>query len=118
MSVPCEFISVIVRCDVLADRYPGGVAGYRRDCPNRSFRTDGELTRVGFMGGLDAQAWIDRLVSVAGLTPSADGRFRDLAVVDELGGPTLPCDWLETGPGTDVMRVAWLVTPPPYADPT
>ena len=53
MPVLLEAISVIVRRETLERKYPGGVDGYARDCPNRTFCADEYLTRVGFTGPPD-----------------------------------------------------------------
>lgn len=108
MSVLCEAISVVVPADVVERRYPGGLRGYQADCPTRTFCCDEHLTRIGFMQPAVSEQWVARLVSVARLTPlSMDGDFRDLAVVDQYEGLTLPCPWLETAV-EDGVRRAWL----------
>jgi DNA-binding transcriptional regulator YiaG len=45
MGVLVECISVIVRCSSLEEKYPGGVAAYEADAPNRTFCTDEHLAR-------------------------------------------------------------------------
>lgn len=109
MSVLCEAINVIVRCDVLAEHYPSGVRGYRLHCPNRTYCSDGLLTRVGFMSPYAAERWIGRVIDLASLSFVVDDRFGDIGVVDQFAGVTLPCDWLASEVGDDGLRAAWLV---------
>lgn len=94
MAVLIEAISVVVPVSVLEDKYPGGLAAYERDCPNRTFCCDGGLTRVGFMVPEDVKTFVESLVS-RGLTPFADGAWHDVAVVEQQSAaPTEPCPWL------------------------
>jgi len=93
MSVLVEVISVIIRNVTLEEKYPGGVEGYRRDCPNATFYTDGAITRVGFMSREDVQQHIEPLKSL-GLVFHRDGQAIDIAVVDMVTGPTTSCEWL------------------------
>lgn len=39
---------------------------------------------------LDVCKWED-----LGLVPMEDGQWKDLCVVDQFRGPTLPCEWIE-----------------------
>lgn len=107
MSVLCEAISVIVRVDVLEARHHGGVEGYRRSVPNATYCTDGVLTRVGFATREEAGWWI-RVLRIKGLVVGAGERCPDIAVVDEQGGPSTKCDWVETAVVGGVRR-AWSV---------
>ena len=108
MSVLIEGISVIVRNDTLDAKYPGGVDAYRLHIPNRTFCTDGVLTRVGFMVPIDVGFWV-RLLQARGLLwADAEKRFRDIAVVDQLAGPTSTCDWLVYERQFDGPNYAWL----------
>lgn len=106
MSVLVECISVIVRREALDRLYPGGAAAYERDCPNDSFCADDQLTRVGFMTPVDTQAFIDRLVARGFVFVDENG-FRDIAVVDQMTGPTAPCDWLSFGKHVAGFTMAW-----------
>jgi len=55
MAVLTECMNVAVKCDPTARLYPGGVDGLERDCPNKTFCSDGLLARIGFMSVVDAR---------------------------------------------------------------
>ena len=94
MPVLVEGISVIVRRGAIDSRFRGGWRNFESDVPNRTLCTDEELARVGFMSSVDVEAYVGRL-EMGGLTFVEDGRSVDVAVVDQLHGPTVPTDWLE-----------------------
>ncbi len=106
MSVLIEAISLVVTNAALERRYPGGVAGFRRDCPNHTFCTDGHLTRVGFMSLGDTRFFLG-LACAAGLAPAEDGAASDIVVVDQNTGPMHPCLWLEFGHTADGVAICW-----------
>jgi hypothetical protein len=115
MAVLCEGISVIVRRDAIHDRFDGGWIAFEQLVPNATLCTDGELARVGFMDPGSVQEFIYELESrglvfdaseirgaaklfgVAETDLGDDLDREDIAVVDQLRGPTRPCDWLEFG---------------------
>lgn len=115
----CEAISVIVTRSALEVTYQGGLDEYARDCPNATYCCDTHLTRVGFMQPDDVQAFVTELCGRTGLKFAEAGRFIDVAVVDQMTGPTLPCDWLDFSRANGITQ-AWmaghaageLVTPP------
>ena len=107
MSVLVEALSVIVRCTTLEAKYPGGVEGYRRASPNRTFCADENLTRIGFMVPADAQRWIDHLVTV-GLSFAVEGMAGEIVLIDQLTGPTKPCRWLKGGKNPRGFSAVWL----------
>lgn len=102
-----EGISVIVRNETLQAHYPGGVAGYVRDCPNATFCTDGKISRVGFMAPPDVGAFIQTLTK-HGLVFFEGEMCRDIVVVDQLTGPTAPCEWIGFGEHFDGYSFAFL----------
>lgn len=106
MSVLCEAISVVVPQRVLAEKYPGGGQAHRRHCPDRSYCTDGTLARVGFNGPAQVERYVADLTD-RGLRLADTRGFRDLAVIDQFTGLTMPCDWLEWRREGRVTR-AWL----------
>ena len=108
MSVLIEGISVVVRNETLEEKYPGGVDAYRLHVPNRTFCTDGVLTRVGFMVPIDVSFWVRILQKRGLLWVDSEKRFRDIAVVDQLAGPTSTCDWLVYERQFDGPNYAWL----------
>ncbi len=106
MAVPIEGYSVVVRDSTLAAKYPGGVDAYRDGCPNNTYCSDGNLSRIGFMNSHDADTFIAQLAA-AGLTPFRDGTAEDVALVTRHAGLSKPCDWLEFGQYKQAI-IAWL----------
>jgi tetratricopeptide (TPR) repeat protein len=106
MAVLIQGFSVIVRNSVLASKYPGGVEGYRRDCPNSSFCADEYLSQVGFMVLSDAHVFVARLAE-KGLTPFRKDTAEDVVIVSHEKGPLRPCAWLELGQDGQTV-IAWL----------
>jgi Tetratricopeptide repeat len=107
MAILIEAINVVVKLDVLRTRYPGGIAAYEQDCPNRSFCADNHLARVGFLNAEEMEAFVARLDEL-GLCPLLDGCSADIAIVDQVVGPTAPCPWLSWGKHIDGFSLAWL----------
>jgi len=94
MAVLVEAISVIVRRDAIDKRFQGGWREFENVVPNRSLCADDELARVGFMTPTDVEAFV-RYLEKGGLTFVKNGQALDIAVVDQMRGPTMPADWLE-----------------------
>lgn len=113
MAVLAEAISVIVRRETLEERYPGGVAAYREDCPNATFCADRHLTRVGFMTPVDTKAFVDALAAHTGMVLITEDEFTDIAIVDQNTGPTGPCPWLQFIKGADGVSRCWLTATSP-----
>lgn len=90
-------INVIVRCETVEVKYPGGLAGYAGAVPNQSWCDDGLIARVGFMTPEDVGVWASRLVEVGFVFQRPDESFDEIAVIDQHTGPALPCDWLGYG---------------------
>jgi hypothetical protein len=107
MPVLVDCATVVVRNATVEARFPDGVAGFERRCPNSTFCTDGLLCRVSFMHLVDAAAFIDYLGSLGFVPPS------EIALIQMPLGPLLPCAWLHVaeadleGGAHSVM--AWLV---------
>lgn len=118
MSVLVEAISVIVRRSTLEQKYPGGLAQYQRNCPNRTFCADDTLTRIGFMAPEEAQAWIDHL-QLHGLVNLRGDTSIDVAIVHQVEGFLGLCDWLEGGIDESGIGRVWLkgTAPGPLAVP-
>ena len=100
MPVMIEYINVIVTRKVLEEKYPGGIVAYERSGPYLTFCSDRYVTRVGFMGPQGVHWFVEKLEST-GLRYIRDGRSEDIAVVDRLFGPCVPCDWLKSGNDPD-----------------
>jgi hypothetical protein len=96
MAVSAIAISVIVRNATIQERFPGGMPAFARFCPNRTFCTDGTISRVGFMVESDARTFIDRL-RAAGLEISPITVASEIALVEQGHGFLFPCDWLQSG---------------------
>jgi hypothetical protein len=94
MSVLAEAISVIHRVDRLEERFPGGASAYAAGVPNRTFCTDGVLTRVGFMHSGDVESWVRGLERCALALDPRTGASDACVVVDQLSGPAVPCPWI------------------------
>ena len=94
MAVLVEGISVVVRRASIKSKFQGGWALFVALVPNETMCTDEIIVRVGFLSPQDTQNYIELLES-RGLTFLVDGHCQDLAVVDQLRGPTMPADWLE-----------------------
>ena len=98
MAVLCEAFSVLVPVEVLLRVYPGGPSAYENDCPNSTFVSDGILTRVGFMNPHDVGHWIGLLEDKGAVftrtNESGEEAAVDIVVVDQIDGPTAPCDWI------------------------
>lgn len=90
MAVLAEMYSVVVRVSTLLADYPGGVATYEADCPNRTFCSDGEVCRVGFMSWADTEAFLQSLRRFT-ITPEAGV----VAIVREDKGLLQASEWLE-----------------------
>jgi len=97
MAVLVEGISVIARRDRLDEVFPGGSEQYINDCPNATACADAHFVRIGFMDPDAARAHIMRMESLALVHLDEQGAASDIAVVDQLHGPTSPCDWIEAG---------------------
>ncbi|MGA2404742.1 MAG: hypothetical protein ABSG91_24080 [Syntrophobacteraceae bacterium] len=94
MAVLVEAISVIVRRDAINKRFSGGWHRFESTVPNSTLCADDDIARVGFMSPADVEVFV-RLLENGGLTFLHDRHAVDIAVVDQLRGPTSPADWLE-----------------------
>jgi hypothetical protein len=107
MSVLVEAVTVVIRCDAIERSFPGAMLAFAENVPNRTFRTDGRLVAVGFMTHDDAEVYVNSL-GMLGLRLAEQGKYRDVAVIDDVYGPILPCDWIELGADSNGTRFAWL----------
>lgn len=107
MAVLIEAICVVVRRDAIAEKLAGGWDGFLAAAPRASLCADAELARAGFMKPSEAEAFIRRL-EAGGLRLEDQGRALDMAVVDQIGGLTLPCDWAEFGQVNTGGGEAWV----------
>ena len=96
MAVLIEAISVVVRVAALDQQFFGGWDAFKELIPSGTSCVDGQLIRLGFMAPGDAETFVEAL-GRHGLTYLRDGKAIDLVIVDQLRGPTTPCDWIEFG---------------------
>lgn len=94
MAVLVEAISVIVRRGAIDDHYAGGWEGFLRSIPICPFCTDDELVRLSFMTPSDVGIVVG-ILKEGGLTFLREGKAIDMAVVDQIRGPTTTAEWLE-----------------------
>jgi len=90
MAVLAEMYSVVIRVTTLNGNYPGGVEAYKDNCPNRTFCSDGEVCRVGFMAWADTQAFLQSMQRF-NITPETG----DVVIIRENKGLLQASDWLE-----------------------
>lgn len=95
MAVLVEALSVITRKDRIEALYPGGIDGFFQDCPNRTACADDYLVRVGFMDPERVGRFIETLTQFGLVFRDQHGEAQDIVVIDQLSGPTTPCDWAE-----------------------
>jgi hypothetical protein len=112
MAIALEFIDFVVPIALIRQKYPGGWAqclqDHERLIGGRVW-FDEHLLRDGAMNPADIESLVDEWTSL-GFQPATelDGQriWQDCCVVESmLGGPTLPCDWLEL---SEDGRSAWL----------
>src|SRR5260370_15575905 len=96
MAVLVEAISIIVRCDSIGLKFPGGWNAFVESTSNATLCADRDIARIGFMDPKDVEDCIERLER-SGLTFLDGGKAIDIAVVDQQRGPTTACGWLEFG---------------------
>ncbi len=106
MAVLCDAISVVVRQDSIEKYFSGGWEKFLDSIPNRTFCTDGELARVGFLNPADVEKYINEIIANGLQFQSkiksinifkSPRKFDDIVVIDQYRGPTLPCSWIEFG---------------------
>lgn len=107
MAVLIEAISVVTRLSTLGYKFPGGVCEYQANCPNATYCADEHLARIGFMHPDDVGAFVEWLERFSFILLGEEG-FADLAVVDQLFGPTTRCDWLGYAKDPRGFSFAWL----------
>jgi len=93
MAVLIEALNVVVRRALLEQRFPGGINGFRDVVPNQTFCADEHLVRVGFMDPASVGDFVATLERY-GFQLFDGSAFIDMAVVDQLRGPTAPAPWL------------------------
>lgn len=112
MPVVVECTTLLIRNATVEARYPDGLAGFERQCPNSTFCTDGLICRVSFMHSDDALSYLDLLVG-QGFLPSTPAASPEIALIRVGYGFLFPCSWLqvalaEVGSGQTAV-IAWLL---------
>jgi hypothetical protein len=93
MSIPIEFINLIIRKSTLDAKYKGGLEQFIEDVPNQSFREDTELVRFGCMNGTDLEKFID-LILERGLEYK-EMETEDFVIINTYSGSSWEVKWLE-----------------------
>jgi hypothetical protein len=96
MAVLVEATSIIIRVQAIHAHYPGGWLSFTQNVPNRTFCSDDEVARIGFMSPTDCKASIEHLGD-HGIMFLKDERSSDLVIADQMRGFTVACDWAEFG---------------------
>ncbi len=93
MSIEIEFINLIIPKEILEIKYVGGIDKFKNDCPNKSFREDESLVRVGFMNNNDLYNFLD-VVTSNGLEYKEETTI-DFVIINTLSGVSWEVDWVE-----------------------
>ena len=101
-----EAISVIIRLKTIEEKYPGGWDGFADDAPNYTLCADDDIARIGFMVPADVKSFVERLENI-GFVFLEEGRFIDIAIIDQHIGFTEPCDWLEVAQARLPNTTGW-----------
>lgn len=115
MAVLIEAISVVFRKENIDEKFPGGWKRFVDDVPNRTLFSDGNIGCVGFMHPDDVGQYVLYLESL-GLDFKIGDKTKDIAVVDQIRGFTVPTDWLKFGEvekDGNRVKACWLVTEEP-----
>lgn len=113
MSVLVEALSLVIPRRVLDARWPGGTEVFlaavrREEVPGYRACADDRLASVMFLAAREAEG-VARMLRAYGAVQEDDGcRFVDFALVDQRGGPVLPCPWLAWRRDPEGFTVAWL----------
>lgn len=94
MSIEIEFINLIIPKVILEKKYVGGIGKFKIDCPNKSFREDEYLVRVGFMNYNDLYDFLDVVVTCSGLVYN-EVATTDFVIINVLSGLSWDVDWIE-----------------------
>lgn len=97
MAVLVEAISIVIKLESIETKYAGGWPGLKKNCPNKTLCADECIARMGFMTPDDVEDAVKSLQSQDLIYQDHEGRAVDLIVIDQLRGPTIPCDWIEFG---------------------
>lgn len=93
MSIPIEFLNLIILKSTLETKYKGGLPQLIKDVPNQSFREDDELVRYGCMNSSDLERFID-LILERGLAYK-EKDTDDFVIINTYSGVSWKVGWLE-----------------------
>ena len=102
MAIVIDGATVVVRNSALERSFPGGVAGFRVELGNATYRSDGIVCGVSFMFPADAFSFVSALAK-HGLCDPSIAASDDLAIVAEREGFLAPCGWLHL----DLKPINW-----------
>lgn len=103
MAIQIMFLSVIIPIDNIERCHKiGGLRGIikaKQKHVGRRVLIDDYLYRDGAMGSMEIENivkfWEGQGLEPIGKTNEGKEYWKDLCVVDQFCGPTLPCDWIE-----------------------
>jgi len=100
MAIATEFINFIVPIQLIRDKYPGGWEQCLKDHKNLiggRVWYDEYLFRDGAMNPTDIECLVDEWEAMGFevfVEIENQKHWKDMCVF-EMGGPTLPCDWID-----------------------
>jgi len=94
MALVISGVSVVISNAIVEARFPGGVAAYERECPNATYCSDGQISRVAFMAEADAKAFTEGLTRYGIIGPWSGGSS-NIAIIAQHFNSLHPGDWLE-----------------------
>lgn len=115
MAVLIEAVSVIFRKGIIEENFPGGWRAFLAEAPNRTLFSDGDIGCIGFMDPDDVRRYVFYLESF-GLDFDIGGQTKDIAVVDQIRGFTIPSRWLDFGEidkDGNAVKACWLASSEP-----
>lgn len=115
MAILIEAISVVFRKKSIEEKFPGGWVSFLEDAPNRTLFSDGDIGCISFMHPQDVENYVFYLESF-GLDFIIDDHTKDIAVIDQIRGFTIPSPWLRFGKVNkdgNTVSACWLATTQP-----
>jgi hypothetical protein len=114
MAVLVEATSVVLRRASISRSYAGGWDAFVAAVSNATLCYDDDIARVGFLSSSEVERYV-RNLQRCGLEFLDQGKYVDVAIVDQCRGLASECDWLEFGRfpmGTGRMSACWLFVGP------
>jgi hypothetical protein len=104
MAIVLQFFNVIVQKNTIVKKYLGGLEQYKKDCPNKSYLEDENLTRVGFMNENAMNTFLNNLALNGLEFDKALRRSEEIAVVSTWFGFEWESKWLEIKNGLCFLK--------------